>query len=192
MKVILVSGKAQHGKDTMSEMLRDILVSSGNKVLVTHYADLLKYICKNYFNWDGNKDERGRALLQYVGTDVIRKQNPKIWVDFVAQMLTYFNGFWDYVIIPDCRFPDEISVMKEKGFDVLHVKVMRTGFKSNLTKEQQMHPSEIALDDISPDFTITNDGTIDALREAIIKFVEEYLSISKYACTTEGRWLFAK
>ena len=62
MKVILISGKAQNGKDTVAGSLHKALVNDGKRVLVTHYADLLKYICRNYFGWDGNKDEKGRQI----------------------------------------------------------------------------------------------------------------------------------
>ena len=74
MKVITISGKAQNGKDTTARLLKDVLEDDGNTVLIAHYADLLKYICKQFFGWDGNKDEQGRHTLQYVGTDVIRKE----------------------------------------------------------------------------------------------------------------------
>ena len=57
-KVILISGKAQNGKDTVANILREVLHENGERVLVTHYADLLKYICRNYFEWDGKKDEK--------------------------------------------------------------------------------------------------------------------------------------
>ena len=95
MKVILVSGKAQNGKDTVAQIMATSLKSDGKHVLVTHYADLLKFICKNYFGWNGEKDEAGRRMLQYVGTDVIRNQNPSLWVDFLALMLKYFHENWD-------------------------------------------------------------------------------------------------
>lgn len=74
MKVILISGKAQNGKDTVAAYMREKLTEDKHRVLITHYADLLKYICRSYFGWDGVKDEKGRKMLQYVGTDVIRKK----------------------------------------------------------------------------------------------------------------------
>lgn len=175
MKVILISGKAQNGKDTVADFLYKALVDDGKRVLVTHYADLLKYICTNYFGWDGNKDEKGRQMLQYVGTDVIRKQNPTLWVDFVAMLLKYFHENWEYVIIPDCRFPNEITTMVENGFDTVHLRVVRNNFKTSLTKEQQYHPSEVALDNVEPDYTIYNDGTVGELEENIIKWIKECL-----------------
>ncbi len=175
MKVILISGKAQNGKDTVASMIREKLIADKHSVLVTHYADLLKWICTNYFGWDGKKDEKGRHLLQYVGTDVIRKQNPSLWVDFVAMLLKYFNDNWEYVIIPDCRFPNEITKIIEAGFDAIHLRVERPNFESALTEEQLRHPSETALDDFGADIYIKNDSTLLELRQKVDDFVEESL-----------------
>ena len=107
MKVIAISGHARHGKDTVARMLQEQLQKDGRTVLITHYADLLKYICKTFFKWDGRKDEKGRSLLQYVGTDVVRAKNPDYWVDFVSDILNLFEGHWDYVIIPDAAGEDQ-------------------------------------------------------------------------------------
>ena len=175
MKVILISGKAQNGKDTVAQMMSDTIKGDGNRVLITHYADLLKYICKSYFGWDGVKDDNGRRMLQYVGTDVIRKQNPSLWVDFVAMMLKYFHENWDFVIIPDCRFPNEVTTLVDSGFSTVHVRVVRDNFKSPLTEEQQKHPSETALDDTTPDFTIHNNGTIDELAQQVADLLHNHL-----------------
>ena len=51
VKIFAVSGKAQHGKDTFANVLYEELANKGHRVLLTHYADLLKYICKTFFNW---------------------------------------------------------------------------------------------------------------------------------------------
>lgn len=175
MKVILISGKAQHGKDTTAKLIKEELTKDNYRVLITHYGDLLKYICTNYFGWDGQKDEAGRQLLQYVGTDVIRKQNPTLWVDFVGTMLQYFHGNWDYVIIPDCRFPNEIDRIKSFGLDSIHLRVVRPNFESPLTAEQQNHISETALDGVLPDCYIDNDGSTEDLKINIQKFISEML-----------------
>lgn len=41
MKVICISGKAQHGKDTTAGMMKTALESIGHTVLIAHYGDLL-------------------------------------------------------------------------------------------------------------------------------------------------------
>lgn len=179
MKVIAVSGHARHGKDTVAKMLQEQLEADGNKVLITHYADLLKYICKTFFGWDGKKNEDGRTLLQYVGTDVVREKNPNFWVDFVADILCYFNNYWDFVIIPDTRFPNEFNRLKERGLDAVHLRVVRPDFVSPLTAEQQAHPSETALDDTEPDYYIANSGDLDTLKSKITEWVMEDLYAEK-------------
>lgn len=158
MKVICISGHAGHGKDTAANLFEACLTEKGKRVLITHYADLLKYICKQYFGWDGEKDVKGRQLLQTVGTNTIREKNPDFWVDFIISILRFFPDEWDYVIIPDTRFPNEIERLKEDGFDVLHVNVHRPGYQSLLTKEQQNHPSETAMDGIDADVLLMNNA----------------------------------
>lgn len=175
MKVIAISGKAQHGKDTTAGYLKEFLEARGKKVLIAHYGDLVKYVCKTFFDWDGVKDEKGRTLLQHVGTDKIREQNPDYWVSFIGDMLTFFRGEWDYVLIPDCRFPNEVEHLKKKGFDVTHVRVVRENFQSPLTEEQQRHPSETALDEDKPHLLVINRGSLTDLRYAVSNVVDRVL-----------------
>ena len=173
MKVITISGHARNGKDTAANIMAASIKRSGHSVLIAHYADLVKYICKTFFDWDGLKDERGRSLLQYVGTDVVRKKKPDFWVDFIVSVLSLFNNHWDFVIIPDTRFQNEIYVLKTEGFDVTHLRIIRPDFDNGLTEEQKNHPSETALDNVAPDYIIENDGDLSALGEKVEKFLKE-------------------
>ncbi len=172
IKVILISGKARNGKDTVASMIAEELMSDGKRVLITHFGDLVKYICTSLFDWNGEKDEPGRSLLQYVGTDVGRSFNPDYWANFIRDMLIMFGHIWDYVLIPDTRFPNEISVMKNT-FDTLHIRVQREGFSTPLTAKQQTHESEIALDNSVPDVLVINDGTLLDLKEKIKHIITE-------------------
>ena len=170
-KVICISGKAQHGKDTTATIMKSALEERGNKVLIFHYADLLKYLCKEYFGWNGEKDDDGRTLLQHVGTDVVRNKQPNYWVDFAVNFLKLFETEWDYVLIPDCRFSNEVSTMKEH-FDSIHLRIVRTNFDSPLSIEQQNHPSEIALDDYPYDHIIYNSSSVLNLGVNILELVQ--------------------
>ena len=172
MKVICISGHAQHGKDTTAQIMRKFLWGFGKKVLIIHNADLLKFMCRQLFNWNGEKDDYGRSLLQYVGTEMIREKRPDFWVDYIADVLNLFPDRWHYVIIPDCRFPNEIEVLKSKGFDVTHVRVVREGFDNGLSGKQKEHESETALDDVAPDYVLPNNGNLIDLTAAVIKFTK--------------------
>lgn len=171
MKVITISGKAQAGKDTTARLLKDQLNSEGHSVLITHYADLLKYQATTLFGWNGKKDDAGRTLLQRLGTDIVRAKNPNYWVDYLVDMLWIYEDQWDYVLIPDARFPNEIEAMKLE-FHGIALRVV-SDFDNGLTDEQKNHPSETALDDYEFDYTIINDRTIPGLCAAIDKFLEE-------------------
>lgn len=171
MKVVCISGKAQHGKDTTAGMMKTVLESMGHTVLIAHYGDLVKYVCRTFFGWNGEKDAYGRSLLQKVGTDIVREQRPNFWVDFIKDLLSMFPNEWDFVLIPDSRFPNEIDGLKQAGFNVIQLRVRRENFESPLTTEQQNHPSETALDHVVPDFLIVNDGTLEDLYNKVCNLV---------------------
>ena len=174
MKVCCISAKAQHGKDTAAGLLKEHLESVGQKVLITHYADLVKFICTNYFGWDGKKDEKGRTLLQYIGTDKVGAKDPAYWVNFIVSILEIFDDEWDYVLIPDCRYPVEVTRMAE-NFDTVVLRVERPGFESGLTEKQKQHRSETSMDDYKFDAVILNDAGLDEFRHKLIGFANMFL-----------------
>lgn len=173
MKIVTISAKAQHGKDYTATLLKNGLEDKGYSVLVTHYADLLKYICKQFFDWDGKKDEYGRTLLQKVGTEGVRKVFPNYWVDFIKTILALFPDEWDYVIIPDTRFPNEIEELKKDGWNVISIHITRPNFENSLTEEQRQHPSETALDGYLFNHEIVNDGTPEGMRHAVNNLIDK-------------------
>ena len=81
----------------------------------------------------------------------------------------FFYGQWDYVLIPDCRFPNEIQYLRDKGHDVTHIRVVREdpNWTSPLTEEQQKHPSETALDNYKYDRLIYNNWDLETLRKHV-------------------------
>jgi len=154
-------------------MLKSDLEDHGERVLIAHYGDLVKYVCRTFFDWNGEKDDYGRNLLQYVGTDIVRAREPEFWVDFVIKMIQFFGDNWDYVLIPDSRFPNEVERLRETGFGVTHLRVERRNFVSPLTPEQQNHPSETALDNTTPDYLIVNDGSLRDLELRVKQYIKE-------------------
>lgn len=172
-KVICIGGKAQHGKDTTANYLQEKLEAEGKRVLIAHYGDLVKYVCSQFFSWNGEKDEAGRHLLQKVGTDIVRKKRPGFWTSFITSILELFPDAWDYVLIPDCRFQNELKDVSKAGFDMTYVRVERPHFDNGLTPAQKAHVSETALDNYKADHYIYNTGSLDDLREEVEKLAAE-------------------
>ena len=75
-----------------AHFMKEELEAHGQRVITIHYGDAVKWVLRDYFNWDGNKDEHGRHLLQYIGTDVIRKNYPSFWTGIVAGLLSAFSN----------------------------------------------------------------------------------------------------
>ena len=174
MKVCCISAKARHGKDTAAEIIKQYLEVGGKKVLIIHFADLLKYICTQFFGWDGNKDEKGRTLLQYIGTDVVGAKNPAYWAEFVVNFLKMFENEWDYVLIPDCRYPIEATAVKQ-AFNTVVLRVERPGFDNGLTIAQKNHPSEVDMDNYFFDFIVYNDAGLDDFTTKLVMFTKDCL-----------------
>lgn len=177
MKVICISGKAGHGKDTAALYLKEQLELGDNSVLIAHFGDLVKYVCTSFFDWDGQKNEAGRELLQTVGTDIVRDADPDYWARFICDMLEFFPKCWDYVILPDLRFENELDLVvktcMKSGFHVTHMRIIRDNYVSDMTEEQQIHISETALDDYPPDIYVHNSGYLGEFYDNLLIAMDE-------------------
>lgn len=175
--IIPIIGKARHGKDSFAELLKEeIETQNKGKCLIIKYGDYLKFICKEYFEWNGEKDEKGRSLLQYVGTDLCRKNNPDIWVAVVCEMVKGMGDRYTHILIPDTRFPNEIEYWDKNDFTTFPIKIIRknldgTAYDNGLTPEQKEHASETALDNFKP-FYVIESNSIEQLRESAIAIIE--------------------
>lgn len=171
-KIILISGKAQSGKDTFAQIFKDNAETQGKKVLIIRYGDIVKFVCKEYLGWDGNKDLAGRTLLQTIGTDVGRKKDPNVWVNCIMNIVNAISSLYDYVLIPDVRFENEITKWINLSFDYITVRINRvnadnTPFDNGLSYKQKNHISETSLDNYVFDYYITNRKLFDFGREVI-------------------------
>lgn len=96
-----------------------------------------------------------REVLQVIGTDIFRE---RIYKDVWAAAPFKAQHDEDFVLIPDCRFPNEVQYAGKHG---TLVRVKRD------TGVVDKHASETALDN-TPDtvfnYTYTNAGTLDDLR----------------------------
>lgn len=180
-QIICIAGHAGAGKDFFASMLSAELTKSNNKVLICHYADLVKYVCEKFFGWNGLKDASGRTLLQRVGTDIVRKQNPDFWVNFLCDIFNFFPDEWDYIIIPDLRFPNEFDVIRKKvTLDTVSVLITREKNSDDkehiLTAKQKSHSSETSMDNFNFNYLIDNNYDIKELHNKAKKFADHLIT----------------
>lgn len=173
-QTIILSGKSGAGKDMLAQFMKEELEKHNMRVLIIHYADALKWILKDYFNWDGKKDEVGRTLLQRVGTDIVRATHPGYWTGIVVGLIQSLEPYSDFdvAIVPDARFSNEIDIALENLQNCVAVRIERTNtdgtewINPQLTEEQRQHPSETSLDCYGFDYIIHNDEGLETLRES--------------------------
>ena len=154
-KIILISGKAEHGKSTLGTMLQNSLIKQGEKVLRIGFADQVKFIASKYHKWNGEKDEDGRSLLQWVAS-YVRERDEDFWARIVFEFVTVFQEQYSYVIIDDWRFINEEVIFRFSPFETFSVRVVRLDFENSLTEEQRSHCSEVELDNHHFDYTVYN------------------------------------
>lgn len=162
-KIILISGKARHGKDTVADIMMDELGGRSTKIAVAYY---LKDIAQRFYDWDGKKDERGRNLMQYLGTDIIRNQiNEDFHINRLCEDIHIIFDDYDYIFVPDIRFENEIEVpINHFGSMVRTIRVNRPGYVKDMNRTQLNHKSETELDRFDFDFIVDNSGDIEHLQ----------------------------
>ena len=172
-KIIVLSGKAQSGKNVCASIIKNYYNDLGLKIVIISYASYLKMYAKEVLGWDGSEDSKPRDFLQQVGVELIKnKINPSMLIDRVIDDIKVYSYFFDVIVISDARFVDEISVIKDNFSNVSVINVL--GKSNDLTFEQQNHSTEIGLDGYNDyDFIINNNGSRDELKNKIFNILEE-------------------
>ena len=119
----------------------------------------------------------GRTTLQRWGTDIIRAKDANFWVNVIMNLISVLEDEFDYFILTDCRFPNEILEFQKKyNFTnnknvAVSVRIERPDYKSELTLEQQQHPSETGLDNFEFDYYFQNVGSLEDLEVETEKLI---------------------
>ena len=102
-----------------------------------------------------------RHMLQTLGTEWGRACiHPDFWVKIARAKTERVMGDGGSVVIDDVRFPNEAAMIFELGGELWRIERPGVSYDGD-------HSSEGALEDITPDRVIINDGTIDQLKEKI-------------------------
>lgn len=172
-KIIVLSGKAQSGKNECANIIKNYYADLGLNTVIISYAFYLKMIAKNVLDWDGNEKTKPRDFLQQVGVELIKnKINPNMLIDRVIDDIKVYSYFYDVIVISDARFVDEIDSVRSNFSNVIVIHI--NGMNNSLSDEQKVHSTETGLDDYNDyDFVINNDGSKDNLKNKIFNLLEE-------------------
>lgn len=189
-KILALVGFAGAGKDTLANSL----VQYGYEKV--SFASILKDIVSIIFGWNRELVEGStilsrewreqvdqwwseklnmpnltpRWVLQHIGTDLFRKHfHEDIWTLCIERKISRM----DKVVITDCRFPNEIQMIKKHGGKIIHVHrhsypAWFYAFKQGLLSKppENIHPSEYEWIQVDFDMEFANDEDgFDKLKE---------------------------
>lgn len=196
--IIGICGFANSGKDTIANIL--IEKYDFHKL---SFASILKDIVSKIFDWDRKllegdtkesrewretKDEwwsiklgkeiTPRWVLQNIGTDIMRNNfHQNIWILALEKQLDKY----DKVVITDCRFPNEIEMIKTKGGIMVNVTRDTNPswyddyFYHNIKPPSEIHESEYSWIQYFYEYVIENKKDINYLEKQVHSFMNSVL-----------------
>ncbi len=167
MRYILISGKAGVGKTELAKALHRL----NPRIALASFAKQLKYIAFNHLLWDGNKDERGRRLLQNLGR-IAREYDEDIW----ARILLSETAGNQLTAVDDWRFKNEAIFLFRTAY-VFKVRV--TGRASILNGSLAEDQSETELPSPNVDrhyyhYVVNNNHDLEYLEEEAALLLEKF------------------
>lgn len=197
IQIFAFSAKAMSGKTTFTNFL--VKNIKGKKVVISPMAKRLKEQAKD-IGWDGQKDEKGRTLLQELSWPVKHYYGMHIYAKWAIDDALRENP--DIILVDDLRMLEEVRYLKslEKqehryiDFEVKIIRLENPNCKSILTAKQLADVSETEMDTYTEfDERILNDGGLKELEQKAIDFIVKYhLSGDEPKYDKENPNLFSK
>jgi hypothetical protein len=150
------TGFAGAGKDTAA----NAVFNNDLRYTRQAFADAVKAIARTV-GWDGEKDLRGRTLLQDIGM-CVRDYDKDAWIKLIEQKLPR-TASTDPVLWTDVRFGNEADFITKRGGIIIEVR--------RHNNPRTPHISEVSHLEITPDYITHNDSTIKALHEEVLAIV---------------------
>jgi len=182
-RIIGFTGVASSGKDTSADIFLSLI--DGSKTFVRlSFAKPLKDAAKILWDltdeqlytskkndliendpWEFNGHKTSpRELLQWLGTDVLRKHmNEDFFAIHMEKQISPYLGKVDYILITDVRFDSEAKFIKKYDkSQIIHI------FRPSLHKiSLSNHSSENGISNQFIDNVIVNNGTLEDLSNKI-------------------------
>lgn len=191
-KALFISGKKLSGKDTFATILAKKLYLKAHvdSVQIFAFAEPVKEAAKKIFlltddqMYDQSLKEvidprwgmSPREIMQKLGTEVGRQIHKDVWVlSTLYRFEEFVKNSRNLAIVPDCRFPNEIEVPREKlGSSAFYIRIIRD-LPEN---EYSNHASEIALDAFEDwDRVVYNNGTLEDLEQQADEIIRDWESV---------------
>ena len=144
----MFSGKAGVGKSYSADLLKQMVEEYNLNTFKSPFAAGVKATAR-FMGWDGNKDQKGRRLLQRIGQSG-REYDENLWVKSSFQIIENSDSYpYDVVFIDDWRFPNEISFIQKNEllYKTIAIRVEAPDREILVGTPEYDEVSEVSLDD---------------------------------------------
>ena len=158
-KIIIINGSGGVGKDTFVEFCSEFV-----KVKNISSVDKVKEAAQILAGWNGEKDEKSRKFLADLKQLSIEYNNyPEQYIQSQAE--DFENSIDEKIMFVHIREASEIAKIKE----LLGAQTML--MTSNRVEAITTNAADANVDEYAYDIYLSNDGTLEELREKAEQFV---------------------
>lgn len=172
-----IHGRKRSGKDTLAEMIVEAY-AKGVFCIDSFAAPIRQMVNDHLIPFtDATKEHvdedlgisAGRAM-QLMGTEFGRQMiHPDIWLLLMTRRIR--EGNCEGVVIPDIRFQNEVDFIHSRGGVVLFVNRPVMFTEAEKGQRDPHHASEQGVSTSSMDYAISNNGSLQDLKEKVQEFV---------------------
>lgn len=162
MKVILINGMAQSGKDTFISLCQK--ENSKTKIINISTVDLVKEAAI-ILGWDNIKDEKGRKFLSDLKSLALSYSD--LSEKYIKDTLNNFQNNSMVAVFVHTREPEEIARLKEK-FGAVTLLI-----KNNRVKDIVSNNSDKNCENYNYDYIIENNGSLLDLTIKAVEFMKK-------------------
>lgn len=186
MILIGVGSRARQGKDFVAKYMKEAIP----EIQLFSFANELKQYCKENHEelvpqWQLAKQTKQlpiakddpvygyTAILQWFGSEVMRKKSPDHWVHVIADKIEFDKP--EIAIITDVRFPNEAAWVKNHdGYLIEVIRQNEDGTRYYDPNRDKNHISETALDEyVGWDFhLLCKSGHLDSLKSKALGILQ--------------------
>lgn len=178
--IIFISGKAGTGKSTVGKILASIFEENEYDVCRMAFAKEVKDVATKCYDWNGQKDQKGRRLLQNVG-NIGREYNESIWAKkaeeniFKSHKLTYPQ----IIIFDDWRYRNEYEYFTGREYNLFTIRIEAPNREILRGTPEYFDISETSLDrDFKFDLVLSNTGSPEELFAAVDEIAKHIIDIN--------------
>lgn len=168
IKILIMNGAAESGKGTVVKNLYEFFAFD---IMEYSSIDYVKKVAKEQFEWDGEKDTKGRNLLSTIKQTMIAYND--LPLRKISTVIREANIYGRDILVVDIREPDEIEKLvnycKDRNVMCHTCRVHNSKAESKVKKSDLSFTGDRLYGRYDYDINIHNNGTKDELAIRVVR-----------------------